>query len=292
MEIAGSSRTRAGRPWNNATTRVVTGLSFFLLVSCTPLINRVAFHPEMAREVAAGHTPSGVEQRFITTPDKVRLRCLLVRDTASHYAALYFHGNASTIDQNLEDLLQISKMGLTVFGVEYRGFGQNQGHPSEKGVYADGLAGFRYVVDSLKFDAENIFIIGVSIGTAVADKTAAGNDIAGLVLVAPLTTGRSYAWIHGLGLLALAAGSSFDNKDNIRKIKCPLLVIHGSDDRLIPVSMGKKVFANATCQKEFVEIKGGHHDDLSIVDPEEYWGSIERFFNAVRVNSPFQTPVR
>ena len=281
MEIAESSQTKAGRLRTNPMIRMVTGLSFFLLASCTPLINRVAFHPEMAREVAPDYAPSGVEQRFIMTPDKVRLRCLLVRDMASHYAALYFHGNASNIDQNFEDLLHLSKMGLTVFGVEYRGFGPNQGHPSEKGVYADGLAAFRYVVDSLGFDEKHVFLIGVSLGTTVAEKTAMGKDIAGLVLVAPLTTGKAYAWIHGLGLLALAAGNSFDNTGNIRKIKCPLLVIHGSDDRLIPISMGKRVFANATCQKEFVEIKGGHHEDLSTLDPEKYWGSIEKFVNTI-----------
>jgi uncharacterized protein len=261
--------------------KAIPGFCIAFFIFCTPLINTVAFHPEMSRNVSAGPIPPEVTQRYIVTADKVRLRCFLVRDTGERFAALYFHGNSSTIDQNLDDLLRMSTLGLNIFCVDYRGFGKSQGRPSEKGVYIDGLTAYRYMEDSLGFAQKNIFIIGISIGTAVAINTALGKNLAGIVLVAPLTSGKAYARTHGFGLLSLAAAKSFDNADKIKGIQCPLLVIHGSEDRLIPVSMGRKVFENAPIHKEFVEIKGGHHADLSSYD-DEYWGSIDEFIKSAK----------
>lgn len=248
-------------------------------LQCGVIVNSIAFHPDASSLFSHDRLPRGIEERFITSSDGIRLQCYIVRDTGKTYAALYCHGNSGNNDWQISDLVSISKMGLTVVSVDYRGFGKSSGRPSEKGIYLDAMAGFLYVVDSLKVKESNIFIIGSSLGTAAAINTARNKDIAGLVLVAPFTTGKAYADAHGFGALALAAVHSFDNMSKIGEIQCPLLVIHGTRDEIIPFSMGKALFTQANTRKTFVAIDGGHHGDLAVVDENKYWGAISDFIN-------------
>jgi len=254
-----------------------------MLVSCGGVINAIAFHPEKSYGHEKAALPPGFEDRFIITSDGVRLNCLLARDTGSARALVYFHGNAGNLDRQIGDLLALRAMGLSVLAVDYRGYGESTGRPSETGIYLDGEAAFRYVNDSLGFAERNIFIFGVSLGSAVAVNTAAEKNVAGLILVAPLSSGKDYARAHGLGpLLTASAGNSFDNAAKIGDLRCPLLVVHGTADEVIPLSMGYKLYSLAATQKEFVAIKGGHHGDLASEHGQEYWTAIHRFIKSIR----------
>ncbi len=106
--------------------------------------------------------------------------------------------------------------------------------------------------------------------------TAANSDIAGLVLVTPLTTGKELGKASGLGVFANFAGKSFNNLEKCDKIRCPVLIIHGTRDEVIPYSMGFKVFETIQSQKSFVSIENGNHNRLEYYS-EQYWNSIEEF---------------
>lgn len=273
-------------------TKAICAIAVCIVQQCTAVINSIAFHPDTSNRSSPARIPPGITERFITTSDNVRLQCYITGDTASSYAALYLHGNAGNNDRQVGDLFGLAKMDLRVVGVDYRGFGKSAGRPSENGVYLDGAAALRFVRDSLGYLEKNIFVIGSSLGTAVAVNTVRRKTVAGLVLVAPLTTGRAYARALGFGLLSLIAGHSFDTMSKIRDITSPLLVIHGTDDRLIPISMGREVYRAAATKKEFVEIEGGHHGDLAFVDSTAYWGAIFTFVATIRSGSPLPRPVK
>lgn len=132
------------------------------------------------------------------------------------------------------------------------------------------------MTDSLHFNPDSILVLGRSIGTTVAMNTAANSDIAGLVLVTPLTTGKELGKASGLGVFANFAGKSFNNLEKCDKIRCPVLIIHGTRDEVIPYSMGFKVFETIQSQKSFVSIENGNHNRLEYYS-EQYWNSIEEF---------------
>lgn len=123
----------------------------------------------------------------------------------------------------------------------------------------------------------DVIIYGRSIGTAVAVDAAQDQDIAKLVLITPLSSGTEYAKAHGLSGLLFLVGEPFPSMDKIGKVKCPLLVIHGDTDEVIPQKLGIELYEKYTGVKKFVSIPGGGHNNLEFVYPDFYWRAIREF---------------
>jgi len=244
---------------------------------CDPLVNRMAFFPDTTDTIPAASLPPDVKEVFIKTGNEVKLQCYFLPFPDSKNILLYFHGNGGNIGQRIPELGMLRHSGVSVLGVGYRGYGKSTGRPSEKGIYLDGAAAFNYAKDSLGYKTEKIFMCGRSIGTTAAINTAMGKNIAGLILVTPLSTGKEYAAAHGIGYISFLAGGAFNNVEKCRKLACPCLVIHGTADEIIPYALGEKVYNSLTVKKKFVTIKDGGHNNLEDKDPRAFWGSIKEF---------------
>jgi fermentation-respiration switch protein FrsA (DUF1100 family) len=252
-----------------------------LLSGCKAMVNSLAFHPDNSDVISTKFLPIGVEERTIETEDKVLIRNLYLPTDGSNKIVIYFHGNAGNIYHRIPSLMLLQKAGVNVLGVSYRGYGRSEGSPSEEGIYLDGKAAFSYVRDELGFAEENIVVIGRSIGTTVAINMTQNRDIGGLILVSPLTSGKAQASAGTLSLLSSLAGNAFNNLSKIENIRAPVLVIHGTKDRVIPYSMGRELFNAINSPKEFVAINGAGHNDLQGVFAESYWLAIYRFLKRV-----------
>lgn len=247
------------------------------MLGCKPVINELAFHPDTENVIPANKLPDEIQEITISTADKVSITSLYLPSTESDKLIIYFHGNAGNIYHRIPSLLQLHQFGINVLGVSYRGYGKSEGEPSEEGVYLDGKAIYQHAVEQLAFPKENIIILGRSIGTTVAINTAQNKQIGGVILITPLTNGKEQAEAAGLGAISSLAGSSFDNSAKIENIKSPLLVIHGTNDQVIPFSMGKDIFDRAKVKKKFVKIEGANHNNLHDDYQQEYWLPILRF---------------
>jgi len=252
-----------------------------LLTSCDSLVNRFAFFPNTVDGIPAGRLPYPVTEIFIETVDSLKLQAYFAPYRESGQILIYFHGNAGNLSHRLTDILQIHRFGINVLALSYRGFGQSDGKPSEEGIYLDGKAAYQYAIDVLGFRPRDVILFGRSIGTAVAVHTAQDLNVGGLILVSPLTTGKAHAAYHGFGPLALLAGRSFDNAGRMHRIKCPLLVIHGTKDNVIPLSMGRELYHLAPVDKQFLEVPAAGHNDLASVGGKVYWEGIQRFIERV-----------
>jgi hypothetical protein len=268
----------------NISAMMLIGFVSFLSVglqACEPLINSVAFHPDTKNVIASNQLPSGVKEIGIETGDGILIQSYYIPSERSDKLMIYFHGNAGNIGHRLPGLMKLNDFGLNVLGVSYRGYGKSQGKPSEKGIYMDGEAAFAHATGVLGFPPEKVFIFGRSIGTAVAIHVSQRKHIGGLVLVTPLTSGADLAKASGLKLLSFLAGDAFNNIGKIGLVTCPVLVVHGSQDRTIPVSMGRAIYDNITSSKQFVEIAGANHNDLSTRYAGTYWPPINDFIRSV-----------
>lgn len=248
-----------------------------VLTGCSSLVNQFAFYPDTQNIIPAEKLPFGVDEVFITTEDNVRLQAYYLKNPSSERMLIFFHGNAGNICHRISDIINLKNCGINVLAISYRGYGKSSGTPSEKGIYKDGAAALDYAMQTLGYSVENIIIFGRSIGSTVAVHISQQKDIAGLILITPLTSAKAQAKAKGLCFLSFLAGNAFDNLSKISHIKCPLLVIHGTDDQVLSFSMGKEIFDHAHGKKQLVIIEGAGHNNLSQVDSEKYWGSIAEF---------------
>ena len=252
------------------------------LLGCEEIVNQYAFYPDTKNVLPAEKLPPDVDEVFFKTSDNQTLQAYLVRNLRSNLLLIYFHGNAGNISHRLPAIIRLRDCGATVLAVSYRGYGKSSGTPCEKGIYLDGDAAFAYATQTLGFSMGDIIILGRSIGTTVAVNVSKHKDIAGLILVTPITSGRAQAKAQGFGVFSFVAGKAFDNLSKISSVTCPLLIIHGTRDEVLSYSMGKAIFEAANTEKQFVTIAGGGHNNLSYVNPKKYWGAIKEFISAFR----------
>lgn len=265
----------ARRPINLLTILCI-GLA---VMNCRFLIKKMAFSPDRFNIPSADRLPQGVAQVRIPTSDGQQLQCYWIPRGDSRRVLLYFHGNAGNISHRLPDLLSLARMNLNVLGVGYRGYGASTGTPSEAGIYRDGHAALRYIIEKKGFDHGQIYLLGRSIGSTVAVEIAQKMPLAGVILVTPLTTAKAVAKANGFGIFSALAGDAFNNSGKIRELSAPLLIIHGTRDEIIPFRLGRELFDQAAVPKEFVAIDGAGHNDIHLAAAGRYWKAIEKWVN-------------
>lgn len=253
-----------------------------LAPGCTSVVNRVAFQPDRNYTVSDDLLPPSVRRVFISTDDEERLEALIVTpETRATKLIVYFHGNAGNIAQRVPQLQDFAATtGAMVLGLGYRGYGSSTGRPSERGIYRDGEAALHYVKTELAFTDSQIVLCGVSLGSVVAVNTAMDRELAGVILVTPMTSARELARDHDRGSVAWMAGGAFDSLSKVLRLRAPALVIHGTLDEVIPYRMGQELFAAIPTPKRFVTIQGARHNDVAYVNPREFWSAIGGFVSA------------
>lgn len=259
-----------------------TGIVLLLLlpffIACQGLVEQMAFFPDTTDLIAPGDLPENVRELFIFPEEGIRLQSYFLADSASDKILIYFHGNAGNIGHRLAALQHIREMGVNVLGLSYRGYGASSGRPGEEGLYRDGQAAFGFARDSLGFSESNIFLMGRSLGSTVAMHTARNKNLAGVILVSPLSSARDQAGVMGMGLIAPLAGNAFNNLEKAVHLRCPLLIIHGTADTVIPIGLGRKLYNAITAPKRFITIKGAGHNNLSSPQyADTYWRAIGDF---------------
>ncbi len=261
--------------------KLIISSLLFCICSCNFVMNQVSFFPGDRETFSEDKLPPDVSEIFIETGDNVRLQAYSFRKKErGRRVIIYFHGNAGNLSHRVKDSLKLFKTGCDVLLVSYRGYGKSSGSPSEEGVYRDGEAALQYAQKNLGFKLSEIIIYGRSIGTTVAVYTAQRRDIAGLILITPLTSAEEFAEERGLSLFKGIAGDAFNSLSRINRVKVPLLVIHGDKDEVVPYVLGLRLYNAYQGTKKFVSIKGGGHNDLQKVDSRLYWSELYKFIHS------------
>jgi fermentation-respiration switch protein FrsA (DUF1100 family) len=192
---------------------------------------------------------------------------------------IWLHGNAGNISDRVDQAAAMNdRLGVSSFLIDYRGYGNSGGRPTEKGLYHDAAAAFRWLVEIKGIEPHLIILYGHSLGSAVAVDLALGEgkEAGSLVLESSFTSARDMARMiyHGVPV-DLLMSLRLDNTGRIGQVSMPVLVIHGVNDATIPFSMGKKVFDAAFEPKVFLPVAGADHNDCYIVGGEKYWDAWE-----------------
>ena len=166
-------------------------------------------------------------------------------DHAEH-TLLFFHGNAGNISGRLESVQQFHQLGLDVLIVDYRGYGQSTGSPSEEGIYRDAAACWRYLMKTKGLAPQRIIVFGRSMGGGAATWLAAQEQPGAVILESVFTNVPDIGAHHYpfLPVRALAT-NQFDNKSRVDEIEAPTLFIHSRGDRIVPFTLGRQVYEAA-----------------------------------------------
>ena len=205
----------------------------------------------------------------LQTTDGVRLHGWYVPAAGSEQVLLFFHGNAGNISHRRASLEVFYRLGLNVLMIDYRGYGQSQGSPSEAGLYMDASAAWAYLLDEKGFAADQVVIFGRSLGGAVAVDLASNVSARGLILESTMSSSRDFAQLVFPVLSRLIfMRFDFDSAAKLPSVKTPVLVLHSPDDEIMPFELGETVFEAANEPKAFVRMRGGHNDGFHLSQPE------------------------
>lgn len=180
---------------------------------------------------------------------------------AADKTILFFHGNGGNISHRGDSLIIFHKLKLNTFIIDYPGYGDSEGKPSEDGLYESANAAWQYLIAEEKTNPKNIIIFGRSLGGAVAVDLASRVKAGGLILESVFSSvhdisGKIFPVISNFIYLRY----SFDSLSRIKKVTYPVLMIHSPDDEIIPFELGQKLFNAVESDKEFLQIEGGHND--------------------------------
>jgi uncharacterized protein len=194
---------------------------------------------------------------------------------------LFSHGNGENISDGLHQAELYQSLGLNCLMYDYGGYGSSTGKPSEARCYADARAMWDWLVDVQETRPESIILAGRSLGGGVTTQLAAVVSPGGVILESTFTSlpqiaQNQFAWLPAKALVR----HKFDNGEAIAKVTAPLLIVHGNEDRLIPIEHGRQLFELANEPKEFLAIQGGHND-AHIRSHDAYTAALSAFFDSI-----------
>jgi abhydrolase domain-containing protein 17 len=258
-------------------TLVVVALAFAGVTLLAYLLaNAVLFQPPRA-SYAAGDLPF----RRVPAAGADSLALMHLPHERARFTIIFSHGNAEDLGDVLPFLERLHASGFGVIGYDYRGYGQSGGGRATARSAAEDAEGvFRFAVDELGIPPDRLILHGRSVGSGPTLQVAARQDVAGVILESAFTS--AYRVMTRVGVLPF---DRFPNHRMILDVRAPVLVVHGTRDRVIPLSHGEALFALAREPKQSLWVAGAGHNDLTQVAGETYYLSLIRFASLVERHS-------
>ena len=266
-----------------------------LLLSCLFIVlmlrwfeHSQVYHPDRVLTATGAELGRPFEDVWFKASDGIELNGWFfpanTNSPRARLAMLVCHGNAGNIGDRLDTCAALLATGVSVFLLDYRGYGRSQGRPSEEGTYRDVQAAYQWLRQK-GFPGTNIIAFGESLGGGVATELAVRETVGGLVLQSTFTSipdigAELFPWLP----VRWIAKIRYDTHAKLPRLNIPVLVMHSRVDEIIPLHHGQKNFAAASQPKLFWELNAGHNDALD--DREHFIAGLEQFLPMVETARP------
>ena len=261
-------------------TAIILTITGFLLAIPVVFIAVVwLFQEHIAFQPPQPPYPDAAETNRVSyqAKDGQPLLAYLVGDPKSARGLLLtFHGNADLAVHAIDWAQQVNRTtGFAVMLTEYRGYMDLGGRSTYTTSQLDSEAAYVFARDRLNVSPDRIAFYGHSLGSAIATELALRHRPIALLLESPFTSARAMGRIIGWGTIQIVwdaiARFHFDTVTQVASLDAPVWVVHGVQDRLIPVQMGKEVFAAARRKGELLLVPAASHNDIRLAGSTAYW---------------------
>lgn len=253
--------------------RVAAGIGgFYLLLNLFAFFvaEKIIFVPQAP---SYAHLPGELR---IATGNNETINAVYLEHPGAPFTILFSHGNAEDLGKVVPFMRQFYDNGYSVLMYEYRGYGTSDGSPSVRNSYEDIDAAYHWLVQEKRIDPGRLIVQGRSVGGGPSAWLAAHRKVGGLVLESTFVSAFRVKthW-------PLVPWDLFNSLKHIRQTTCPVLVMHGCEDEIIPFWHGEKLYAAAPGPKMNLWIDGARHNDYAYVAGEAYFRAFESFIKLV-----------
>jgi uncharacterized protein len=222
---------------------------------------RLLYFPDPEHVTPAAAGLNGIAERIISTPDGERLVAWYGKAAPGQPTLLYFHGNGGGLIDRAERIAAYLALGRGVFMLSYRGYSGSTGSPTESANVADAILAYEALLAEGVL-AHDVVVYGESLGSGVAVQLMQERAARGLVLDSPFTSiveraAELYPWLP----VRLVMQDRYESDKVIARVRVPLLIVHGENDTVVPVSMGQRLFKLANQPKQLITLPGAGHND-------------------------------
>jgi uncharacterized protein len=263
---------------------IATAAVLLLLTVLWGFQRQLIYLPEAAAVPPAATIVPGAMDVVLQAEDGLRLGGWLVpaRQPDRGVAILVANGNAGNRASRAPLAQALAAEGLTVLLFDYRGYGGNEGDPSERGLARDVRAAQRYLVEETGVRPERIIYYGESLGAAVVTELATEIAPGGLVLRSPFIDLASVGKVHYPFLpVRLLLRDKYPLAEQVARVDVPVAVVYGSDDSIVPPEQSRAVAQAAPTLKDLVEVSGADHNDAALVHGRQVIDAVVRLANHV-----------
>lgn len=267
--MASSGRSRRRFVWAPLAVLLLAGMVVAMLWA---LQRQLVYFPDAAPVPPAGQVIDGARDVTLRTEDGLELGAWFVPPSAGgepslDMAVLVAPGNGGNRSGRADFARELSRVGLAVLLMDYRGYGGNPGKPSESGLAADALAAVQ-ALGELGYPADRTIYFGESLGTGVVAALQARRPPAGLVLRSPFTDladvgAHHYPWLPVRQLLR----DRFPVVEHLASSEVPVTVIYADRDSVVPTQLSARVAAAAPTLVDEVVLRRADHNDAVMFGP-------------------------
>ncbi|MEK7381920.1 MAG: alpha/beta hydrolase [Elusimicrobiota bacterium] len=219
------------------------------------------------------------ERVWLTASDGARLRAWFIPAArVDAPAMLCLHGNGGNLSDRVEKMRIFHAAGAAQLWVDWRGYGESSGRPSEAGLYRDAQAARDWLTSAKGVPPSRLVLYGESLGAGAAVELASRAPAAGLIVDSGLTSIADMAHIVLPWFPRSLIRTRFDNLSKLPNVKIPTLFLHSPQDEIVPYEMARRNFAAAGGPKGFVDLKGNHNEGF--LDTGDAYGAAIRDFLA------------
>ncbi|SRR5258708_2048492 len=224
----------------------------------------IVYHPAPASEDVEDGFKNVAERVAFESSGHVRLVGWVIRaETPTSRWVYFLHSNSGNATSCQSYWKLFHELNVNVFVLDYRGYGESSGTPSEQGLYDDALSGYKYLIEKQKTEKFQVVLYGYSLGSAVAVDLASRAPIAGLIVEGALSSidARGKELFPFLPVHFMVR-NHFDSLDKIGMVTCPILFLHAREDETAPIHHGYALYNRASAPKTFIELEGDHGDGI------------------------------
>ena len=234
---------------------------FVLLVLVYFIQEKFIFKPEKLNQDFKYVYDIPFKELFFDVEPGVRINGLHFSVDKPLGLVLYFHGNTRSIKGWAKYAKDFLRYKYDVVLVDYRGFGKSTGKRNEHDMLKD----MQFVYDTLavQYTEHHIIVYGRSLGSGFAAKIASDNKPRYLILDAPYYSFKK-AVERFLPILPIRFVLRFHMRTDIwlPKVTCHTYILHGTNDRILPISNSEKLQALNPGKITLIKIEGGGHNNL------------------------------